>query len=222
MLKITDKIIKAVRSTKTGEQLLTDSRSRIVVLASWGFIFNLAYALYNGVLGAVTQSLWFISMCAYYILLSIMRFSAVLYERRKGSEKSIDTEIFVMRFSGVLLMGLAVVLSGLVYLSLTKEIASQYRQIVMITIATYTFIKITLAVINFVKVKKKKSPLLSTIRNIACADAAASVLSLQRSMLVSFGNMDSRQACFMNAITGAVICLTVFSLGAYMAAKKFN
>lgn len=220
MLRIKKKLIRAIKSTVIGRRMLTDYRYRIVVFASWGFVFNLVYALYNGALGVVTQSFWFVSMCAYYIMLSTMRFSAVLYERRNGSGKSIDTEFFVMRFSGILLMGLAIVLSGLVYLSLAKKIAPQYQEIMMITIATYTFIKITLAVINFIKVKKRKSPLLSTIRNIACADAAASILSLQRSMLVSFGNMGNEKIYIMNGITGAAVCLTVFLLGISMIAKR--
>lgn len=202
--------------------MLAGYRYRVVMFVSWGFAFNLAYALYNGVLGVLTQSFWFVSMCAYYIMLSTMRFSAVFYEYRKGTEKSISTECFVMKFSGVLLMGLAVVLSGLVYLSLAKKIAPQYQEIIMITIATYTFIKITLAIINFIKVKKRKSPLLSTIRNIACADAAASILSLQRSMLVSFGNMENEKIYMMNVITGAAVCLTVFLLGIRMVMKKYD
>lgn len=220
MLRIKNKVIKAIKSTVIGRRMLTDYRYRIVVFSSWGFAFNLVYALYNGALGVVTQSFWFVSMCAYYIMLSTMRFSTVLYERRNGSRKSINTEFFVMRFSGILLMGLAIVLSGLVYLSLAKKIAPQYQEIMMITIATYTFIKFTLAVINFVKVKKRKSPLLSTIRNIACADAAASILSLQRSMLVSFGNMGNKKIYMMNGITGAAVCLTVFLLGISMVAKR--
>ena len=58
------------------------------------------------------------------------------------------------------------------------------------------------------------------IRNIRYAEVAASVLTLQRSMLVSFGSMDHRQIRFMNAMTGAAVCLFVLLLGVSMIAKS--
>lgn len=220
MLKIQDKTITVIKTAAIGGRMITDCRYRAVLFAAGGFAFNLAYALYNGALGIVTQSFWFVFLCAYYVILSTMRFSIVLYERQNKTDKSIDTEYYVMRFTGILLMTLSFVLAGLVYLSLINKVAPKYQEIIMITIATYTFSKITLAIINFTKVKKRNSPLLSAIRNIACADAAASILSLQRSMLVSFGNMESNKACIMNIITGAAVCLTVFMLGMSMVVKR--
>lgn len=51
------------------------------------------------------------------------------------------------------------------------------------------------------------------IRTIGYADVAVSVLTLQRSMLASFGEMEEIKAHTMNALTGAVVCLFVFLLG---------
>lgn len=82
----------------------------------------------------------------------------------------------------------------------------------MISIAAYTFCKVIIAIVNAVKIAKHKSPLLATIRNITCADAAASILSLQRSMLVSFKGMSNSDIILMNTLTGVFICLFVFML----------
>ena len=62
----------------------------------------------------------------------------------------------------------------------------RYDSILMITIATYTFYKITMAVVRAVKQRHDPSPLLAAIRSIGYAEVAASVLTMQRSMLVSF------------------------------------
>lgn len=89
----------------------------------------------------------------------------------------------------------------------------------MITIATYTFYKITMAIIRAVKQRKNPSPLLATIRCIGYADVAVSVLTLQRSMYASFGELTDKKAHMMNILTGAAVCLFVLALGLSMIVK---
>ena len=149
-----------------------------------------------------------------------MRFSAVLYERTHQKLSSDDTELFVMKLSGILLVVLGVVLAAVNYISLSQNIAAKHEEIIMITIATYTFYKITIAIVKAVKQRKNSSPLLKTIRNIGYAEVSASILTLQRSMLVSFGSMSAGKIHFMNAVTGAIICLFVLILGSSMIIKS--
>ena len=92
----------------------------------------------------------------------------------------------------------------------------------MITIATYTFYKITIAVIKAVKQHKNSSLLLKTIRNIRYAEVAASILTLQRSMLVSFGAVEADKIWLMNSVTGAAVCLFVLMLGISMIIKAIR
>ena len=75
-------------------------------------------------------------------------------------------------------------------------------------------------IIKAMNQRKIPSPLLKTIRAISYAEAAASILTLQRSMLVSFGSMDSEQVHLMNAATGAVVCLFVMMLAISMMIKS--
>ena len=153
------------------DRFVNDTRYRTVFFAKASFGVNLIYAFYNGFLGFWEQSFWFIVLCAYYIILSVMRFCAVMYERRQST--AAGNELFVIRFSGICIILLSLVLCGTVYLTSQNAVAKAQHEIVMITIATYTFTKTTIAIINGVKVRKTNSPLLITIRNICCADAAA-------------------------------------------------
>ena len=195
-------------------------RYRMILSAAIALTFNLLYALYHCVLGIMNLSLWFISMCAFYGILATMRFSAVLCERKNQDLSSNDTERFVMKLSGILLAALSFVLAVVSYISLSQNIATKHDKIIMITVATYTFYKIAMAVVRAVKQHKNPSPLLKTIRNIGYAEVAASILTLQRSMLVSFGPMDGGQVHLMNSITGAVVCLFVLILGISMMIKS--
>ena len=221
-MKTKQKAALLIAKTKTGKKLVSSQRYRIILSATLAFAFNLLYAIYHCVLGILNLSFWFIAMCAFYGILAIMRFSAVLCERNHQKSPDNDTELFVMKLSGILLVILSIVLATVSYISLSQNIAAKHGEIIMITIATYTFYKITMAIVKAVKQHKNPSPLLKTIRNIGYAEVAASILTLQRSMLASFGSMSAGNIHFMNAVTGAAVCLFVLILGLSMIAKSMK
>lgn len=193
-------------------------RERVISFATASLIINMTYAIGNFLLGLLQKSFWFMTSGTYYMVLGVMRFAAVLfYKRHKESDKD---ELFVQRFSGVMLVFLSVVLSCSVYLSVKLDVARKIHEIAMITIALYAFTKMTLAIIRTVKVKKAESPLLTSLRCISLADAAVSIFSLQRSMLVSFEGMTARKITLMNSLTGAGVCLAVLALGIILIKRK--
>lgn len=175
---------------------------------------NLLYSLYTAVLGITTLSWWFVALAAYYTLLAVMRFAVILWADKGGKDS------FVPRFTGWVFLGLAVVLAGLTYLSMDASHAARHHEIIMITMALYAFCKITMAIINLVKAGKMPSPALRTLRNICFADALASIFSLQRSMLVSFGEMSAASITLFNALTGTGVYLLVFLLGLNLIGGK--
>ena len=120
-------------------------------------------------------------------------------------------------------MVMAIHLAGMVIPSSLKDRGVVHHEIVMITIALYTFAKITLAIINLVKTKKGKvSVTIDTLRYISFADAAVSICSLQRSMLVSFGDMPESDIRIFNIVVGSVVCFIVFVLGIVLLGIKFD
>lgn len=189
-------------------EIIKNPKGRFLLISVLSLVLNIAYALYNGALGFLYSSLWFLTLSAYYIILSVMRFAAVFCGIR-GTR----TEEFVMRFTGVMLIILSFVLAGSVYYSIRFEVARPGGTIVMITIATYTFYKVIAAFIKAAKTVKRRIFLFTALRSIACADAAASVLSLQRSMLVSFEGMSASKIRLMNTLTGIGVCLFIFVSG---------
>ncbi len=176
-------------------------------IAIFSLLMNIAYSIYNIALGTTTSSWWFITMGVYYSVLSLMRF-AVLSTRKKRVKRNLKV------FTGIMLMISAIPLAGMVILTSFKDRGVVYHEIVMITIALYTFIKITLATINIVNSRKKKrSVTISTLNHISFADAAVSISALQRSMLVSFGDMPENDIRIFNIVVGSVVCFVVFLLG---------
>lgn len=172
------------------------------------FIINLLFAIYNCVLGIASYSWWFIAVGAYYIILSIMRISVISF-----SAKDRKNECFIMKFSGVMIFMLSVVLCGIVYMTINQFGAVKYHEIAMITIATYAFTKLTLAIVGVVNSRKNYRPRTATIRSISFADAVVSIYSLQRSMLVSFEGMADADIIIFNTLSGIGMCAIVICIG---------
>ena len=124
--------------------------------------------------------------------------------------------------AGILLLALNFALTGVILLTIAQDTARRYSEIVVISIATYTFYKIIMAVVNMVKVRKMQSPVLITIRNIGVADALVSMLTLQATMLASFQGKGGLDANRMNAITGMVVCVLILALGVSMIRYAFK
>ena len=124
--------------------------------------------------------------------------------------------------AGILLLALNFALTGVILLTIAQDTAKRYSEIVVISIATYTFYKIIMAVANMVKVRKTRSPVLIAIRNIGTADALVSMLTLQATMLASFQGKGGLDANRMNAITGMVVCVLILALGVSMIHYAFK
>ena len=124
--------------------------------------------------------------------------------------------------AGILLLALNFALTGVILLTIAQDTARRYSEIVVISIATYTFYKIIMAVANMVKVRKTRSPVLIAIRNIGTADALVSMLTLQATMLASFQGKGGLDANRMNAVTGMVVCVLILALGVSMIHYAFK
>lgn len=196
---------------------------RVIFSTGISFLVNLLYAVYHGVLGARNASLWFMAMCAYYIILSILRLSVVICICKKNAAASMSAQSSAMRLSGGLLALLSFVLSGAIFISLQQNIAFKHSSIAMITIAAYTFYKIAAAIAWAMKQAKRSLPLFAVLRHIRYAEVAASVATLQRSMVATFGSSTKSAAFFIaDIITGALVCLFIFLLGTNLIIKGYK
>lgn len=218
---IVKRLLAAVKKYPFGKRFFEDYEFRTFFTTLPAVLINAAYTVYNGVLGIVSRSAWFITMAVYYSLLGIMRFHAVNTQKRTAQmtdpEEIRKKETAVLRTDGILLLLLNLALSGVVFLTIARDMAKQYSDVVVISIAAYTFYKIVMAVIHMVKARKMRSPLLITLRNIGAASALVSLLTLQTTMLASFASENSSlDANVMNAATGFAVCVLIAALGIHM------
>ena len=180
--------------------------NKLITVASLVLLVNAAYAVGNLLVGFSGLSWWFITLGIYYIILSTMRLTVIIMSQKVRSGVA-------SKYVGVMLMITAIPLLGIVFLCFVREAGNRFHEIIMIAMAAYAFTKITLAIINLIKVRRTSSEVERSLRNISLADALVSIASLQRSMLVSFGNMAEADIRLFNVLTGSGVSVIIFLLG---------
>ena len=195
---------------------MQSKRFRIVVYTAGSLMLNVAYAVYNGVLGLFYSSVWFMILCVYYALLAVMRYMTVSYEKKQDKGLQVVSEVYVMRFTGMMFIVMSVVLMLIELYSMIHNTARQYAKLVIASIALYTLIKLVRAIVNLVKVQKHRSPLLSAIRNISLADAGVSAVTLIRSLSVYISWLTENQKLVVSTFSGVVVYLTTLVMGVAM------
>lgn len=105
---VIEKIVSTIKRNPLGEKFFDDYTFRIILSTMPTFIINVAYTVYNGVLGVMHQSEWFITMAVYYSLLGIMRYHAVhtgrIISRMEDQSLIKKKELSVIKTEGILLL----------------------------------------------------------------------------------------------------------------------
>ena len=207
-----------LRSHKRIGRLMQNYGLRTVIFVTFSVAVTLAFAAYHGVIACLYHSVWFGALATYYIILLFIRGGIVLYHgKRRGKERQKEMEIRKYRGCGIGLMITISALSATIWEMVQNSAATRRAGLMIYVVATYTFYKITMSIINFVKAKKQDDHTIDALRNINVADAAVALLALQASMLQEFS--DTGLPIF-NILTGAGVCLLVFGLGLYMVIRS--
>lgn len=184
-------------------------KKRLVTLC--GFASTVAFALYNGALGAVYASPWHGSICAYYLLLSGAR-GLLLWGRRRerlGETDGAGLKRGYFYAAGGLILVMDLALTAPVALLVLDQRASSMGMIPAITSATYTTYKVTAAAVGLKRTPK--DPFLRGLSALRFTDALVSVLVLQNTLLLAVdGGItgDMRLLCMVSsAALFAVICV---------------
>ncbi len=203
-------------------KLMKNYDFRTLFFAACSLSLTVLYAAYNGVVAIMgSLSLWHGALAGYYILLVCMRVGVIHYRKMEHdgkAEREGKVEARKFRNCGILLIVVILALSVAILQTVREGESFEKDGLMIYVAASYTCIRVTTAIINFLKAKRTDDYTLQTLRNVNLADAAVSILALQTAMFNSFGSEGIDTALF-NALTGAGVCLTVFLLGVYMIVK---
>lgn len=208
---------KKVYENKYGSLYMTDAAFKVKVSLNVTFLINFLYAAANLFSGIFYGSYWFISLAVYYICLAVMRFLLLRQAHRSEIGQNRTSELKYSRWCGCIMLVMNSALSGMVVLVLKSGQGFAYEGMLIYVVALYTFYIMVYAVINMVKYRKYRSPLILTSKAVSLSAALFSMLSLETAMLAAFGGdtpVQTRDA--LVSATGAGVCVIVIGMAAYM------
>ena len=197
---------------------LDDAHLRVNTSLYGSLVWNVLYGIFQLWLGVYHHTFWFYSLGAYYICLAVMRFFLLLHTGRYEPGERMKTELQKYRACGFVFLlmntALALIIFFMVYWSRTFE----HHMITAIAMAAYTFTAFTVAIINVIKYKKYNSPVFSASKAISLAAALVSMLTLESTMLTTFGDetMTAVKQKWMLGATGGVISALIVATAIYM------
>ena len=218
------RIIKFFKTFKQENKYMkkwfSDVHLRMNVSLYGSLIWNVAFAIFQLVLGFYHKSFWFYSMFAYYIMLGVMRFFLLKHTRKYKAREQEQVELKKYIISGWLFLFMNLALAVIVFFIVYWNRTFNHNVITTIAIATYTFFTFTFAIINLFRYKKYKSPVYSSAKTISLIAGVVSMLTLETTMLTTFGSADSplfRQ--IMLSLTGVAVIGFAITMAVIMIVK---
>lgn len=192
------------------------SREKIMLLST--IIINSIYGIFNIYLGYYYSTYWFLSLGCYYISLVVIRLIIFSHTNKYSPGEKIKSELIKYRFCGIAFLIMNSILSLIIFFMVYWDRTFYHNEITTITIATYTFTSLTISIINAIKHRKHRSPILSASKTISLAAACVSVLTLESTMLTTFGSeqLSLYTRRVMLASSGFVLSAFIISLAIYM------
>ena len=194
-----------------------DDRLRVNVSLYGSLAWNTAYAVFQLWLGFYHHTFWYYSLAGYYIFLAIMRFFLVRHTRAHKPGERMREELKKYRACGWVFLMMNLALTLIIFFMVYWNRTFIHHEITTIAMAAYTFAAFTVAIVNLVKYRKYHSPVYSASKAISLAAACVSMLTLESTMLTTWGENEStafRQ--IMLAATGAVITLFIVAMAIFM------
>ena len=206
---------------KFARRWLADERLRVKVslYASQGW--NVAYAVLQLCLGLRHHSFWFYSMAGYYLSLAVMRLSLARYTARHGTGEDRRAEFYRYRACGWVFLLMNLALSLMIFFMVYWNRTFHHHEITAIALAAYTFTALTAAIVGTVRYRRYNSPVYSASRAISLAAACVSMLTLESTLLTTFGDgsVTPLMRRLMLGISGGAVSLLILLMAIAMIVR---
>ena len=195
-----------------------DTRLRVNISLYGTLIYNTAYALLQLGMGFWHHTFWFYSLAGYYISLAVMRFFLVQHTRKHNPGEKMLDELRKYRACGIVFLLMNLALALIIFFMVYWNRTFNHHEITTIALAAYTFTSLTFAIINTIKYRKYNSPVYSASKAISLASACVSVLTLESTMLTTFGTetMSLTGRRIFLGISGGAISVFIIAMAIYM------
>lgn len=218
---IAHRVLRRARRSRIIGQCLSDERSRLEAVLAAALAANLLYALINLALWLSAGTPWLLSLGVYYAILAAMRALLLRFAVKRGFDADIRAQWRLCRACGVLMAPVNIVLAGVVVLIMSEEGGFSYDGMLIYAAAAYAFYCVTAGIVNVVRSRRYRSPVMSASRMVSLASALVSMLALEVAMLAEFSTEDETVfRSTMIILTGFAVFVTLAAMGIRMTVRS--
>ncbi len=200
---------------------ISDPHFKNRVTLRFHVLWNSVYACFQLGLGLYHRSAWFLSVALYYFSLAFMRFFLVRETAVSRTDAQSRKALDCYRLCGRTFLVTNVAFSSMIFYMLKENRAVAHHEITVIAMAAYTFTSLTLAVVGFIRLRRK-SKVLSASRSITLAAALVSMLTLEETMLNTFRteSMTPHARWLFLALSGGAVSLFLILLAVILLMRS--
>ncbi len=182
-------------------------RDKTVFFSKISMFLGLAFTFYNGFLGLKYNSVWNKSICVYYFLLSAVRGVIIFSNKKYGFESHSRKKRKIYLSTHLLLILVCMSLVVPISVMINEGRNYNYGSIPAIAIATYTTYRVASSAVHFKRSHYNADPLVAEMRTINMIDSLAAVLTLQDTLITTYGTADSNMRVISVWTSAAILDL---------------
>ncbi len=208
----------AIKTSKTYHLYKKHELSITKIGLVFATLLHFVYGIFKLGTGIYYMSWWFITFAVYYLILCFLKLF-IVKDIKKEVGKNLKEEYKKLKLTGIILLFLNLVLSGMIVLIIKQNQEITYAGFIIYIVAMYDFYLIINAIINVIKYRKNHSPLLAASKCINLTVAMIAMISLEVAMVSQFGTDDTEFKMIMTSIMGFVVCIINTSMSIYMIVR---
>ena len=210
-------------ANRYANRYLTDTAYKTHVNLYRALLIDLVYVGANAFSSYVYHTHWFALFAIYHGILAVMHFLLLRYMRGNALGSGRMGELRRARLCACILLTVNLSLSAAVLMMIYFRRGLEYPGVLIYAMALYTFYVTISALVELVRFRKYRSPILSMTKIIKTASALVSMLLLETAMLSRFGaDMPYEHRQIMIMATGGGIAAAVIGMASYMIVRTTN
>lgn len=200
---------------ETTNRLIHDEAYRSRALPRAYLAASALYGVFKCILGILFRSQWMGAIGVYFIFLTGIHYLLLIAQEKNPGERGMQ----LCRIGvSVLMLVLAGIINALIVKILKNGESYYYPGFLIYIFALYALIKMTVAVVTFVRSRGRRTPLKDAEQNLVLVEASVGILALVTALLAQFG---SAQEADLRFGVSFVMCTLVFVLTLEVTVRMF-
>lgn len=189
-------------------------RTRLALCFGW--LLNLIYAAFKLLVCVFYNSFWFATEAIYFLMLSIIRFTLVKYER--DDSNNLLGEWKAYRLCGFLMLILNVLITIIIVISARNNKIFEYPHIILYVSGGYTLYRLVSSLVQMTRFRKGGRPVLSAAKAINISASALSLFTFA-STLITYAEKPQKIGKIIAGV-GWTVCAVIIGVSLFMVIRS--